>query len=142
MSRTPEQKLYDNLAEVMEPYWFAKRVEDRLGIGLPDLTFAMKKRRFSWMELKVLDKIPQENRKFDIAHFTAGQRAFGLESLRHGGASSWWMMTRLGDVDHLHRATIIDDMGEIKYSLWRNRAAWVGRIDFDTAPAIAKVLLG
>lgn len=143
MTRFPEQHLYDDLAAAMAPYWYAKRIEDRIGSGLPDLTFAGKRKRFAWMELKVMSKLPAENRLFDIPHFEAAQRAFGLEALRHGGASSWWLMTRLSDVDHLHRATIIDDMTEgIKYTLWRNKAAWVGRITSDSAPAIAKVILG
>lgn len=142
MSRFPEQTLWDNLSEVMTPYWFARRIEDRLGGGLPDVSFTANKKRFSWLELKVLSNLPAENRVFDIPKFTADQRGFGLECLRHGGASSWWLMTRCGDVDHLHRATIIDDLGVIKYSLWRNKAAWVGRVDFNTASAIAKVLLG
>lgn len=142
MSRMPEQTLWDNLREAMEPYWFAKRLEDRLGAGFPDVSFTGRRKRFSWIELKVMPKLPPENRVFDIPHFTADQRAFGLEALRHGGASCWWLLTRLGDVDHLHRATIIDQMGEIKYSLWRNKAAWTGRVDFNTAPDIAKVLLG
>ena len=126
----------------MEPYWFAKRLEDRLGAGFPDVSFSGKRKRFAWMELKVLPKLPQENRVFDIEHFTADQRAFGLEALRHGGASSWWLLTRMDTVDHLHRATIIDLMGDIKYSAWRNKAVWVGRVDFDTAPAIARALFG
>jgi len=124
----------------MGTLWFAKRVEDRLGSGLPDVSFAGKKRRYMWMELKCLPRLPQENRKFDIEHFTADQRAFGLESLRHGGASAWWMMSRLGGIDHLHRATIIDDLGEIRYSSFRNKAAWVGLVSPATAPEIAKIL--
>lgn len=141
-SRFPEQLAWDDLREALRPYWWAKRLEDRLGAGFPDLTFTGKKKGFRWMELKVLPDLPQENRKFDIRHFTSEQRAFGLEALRHGGASSWWLMTRLGGVDHLHKATIIDDLGEIKYSVFRNRAAWIGHIDAESAPLLAQLLLG
>lgn len=110
---------------------------------MPDVFFAGRKRRGAWMELKVLDRLPQENKKFDIPHFTADQRAFGLQMLQSGGANSWWLMTRLADVDHLHRATIIDDLGEVRYSVFRNRAAWVGRLTEtpDAADQIAKIIL-
>lgn len=138
--RLPEQLLWDDLREAMGTLWFARRVEDKLGPGLPDVSFAGRKRRYMWMELKALPKLPSENRTFDIEHFTAEQRAFGLQSLQHGGASSWWLMTRIDGIDHLHRATIIDDLGEIKYSAFRNKAQWVGRISPDTAPTIASIL--
>jgi len=138
--RLPEQKLWDSLREAMGTLWFARRIEDRIGAGLPDLSFALHKRRSAWMELKVLPRLPQENRVFDIPHFTAEQRAFGLNCLKYGGVSSWWLMTRLDGIDHLHRATIIDDLGEVKYSAFRNKAAWVGRITYEVGPALAKIL--
>jgi hypothetical protein len=138
--RLPEQLLWDDLREAMGTLWFARRIEDRLGGGLPDVAFAGKKRRYSWMELKVLPRLPQENRIFDISHFTPEQRAFGLASAQHGGNSSWWLMTRLDGVDHLHRANIIDDLGESKYSVFRNKAAWIGRISPEVAPSVAKIL--
>jgi hypothetical protein len=124
----------------MGTLWFARRIEDKLGAGLPDLAFAGKKRRYSWMELKALPRLPQENRIFDIPHFTPDQRAFGLVSAQYGGNSSWWLMTRIDGVDHLHRANIIDDLGVVKYSLFRNKAAWIGRISHEVAPQIAKIL--
>ena len=80
--RLPEQLLWDDLRDAMGTLWFARRIEDKLGPGLPDLSFSGKRKRFSWMELKVLPKLPQENRIFDIDHFMADQRGFGLSSLR------------------------------------------------------------
>jgi hypothetical protein len=138
--RKPEQALWDDLRGAMGTLWFAKRIEDRIGSGAPDVAFALKKKRFGWMELKVLPKLPQENRIFDIAHFNADQRAFGLQSLKYAGASGWWLLTRAGGVDHLHRATIIDDLGAIRYSVFRNKAAWVGRINVSTASDVTKIL--
>jgi hypothetical protein len=140
MRRLPEGLLWDDLRDAMGTLWFARRIEDKLGAGLPDVSFAGKKRRYAWMELKVVQRQPKEDRAFDIEHFTAEQRAFGLQSLQSGGASSWWLMTRTDTVDHLHRATIIDDLGEVKYSVFRNRAAWVGRISPDVAGDIARIL--
>lgn len=141
--RKPEQKLWDDTRDTMGNLWFARRIEDRIGAGLPDVFFAGRKRRGAWMELKVLPKLPQEGRKFDIPHFEPEQRAFGLQMLMAGGANSWWLMTRLGDVDHLHRATIIDALGEINYSVFRNRAVWIGRLRESPGAAeqIAKLIL-
>jgi len=138
--RLPEQKFWDDLRETMRGQWFARRVEDRLGAGLPDLLFALRKRRSAWMELKVLPKLPAERRVFDIEHFTADQRGFGLSMRDNGGVNSWWLMTRMGDVDHLHNASIIDHIGEINYKLFRNKAKWVGRLSPDHAESIADVL--
>lgn len=126
--RLPEQRLWDDLRGAMGGVWFARRIEDRLGAGVPDLSFALKKRRAGWMELKVLPRLPAERRLFDIDHFTADQRGFGLSMREHGGNTSWWLMTRCGDVDHLHNASIIDSLGRINYKTFRNRAAWVGRL--------------
>lgn len=126
--RFPEQRLWDDLSVAMGGLWFARRIEDRLGSGLPDVFFAGRKRRGAWMELKVLPNLPQENRIFDIPHFTADQRGFGLQMLQSGGASSWWLFTRTGTVDHLHRATIIDALGEQTYAYFRSKTAWRGRI--------------
>lgn len=139
-TRLPEQALWDDLRDAMGTLWFAKRIEDRLGAGVPDVSFAGKKRRFAWMELKVLPKLPAENRVFDIPKFYAEQRAFGLQSLKYAGAQGWWLLTRCGDIDHLHRATIIDDLGLIRYSVFRNKAAWVGRVNVSTTADIAKIL--
>lgn len=143
-TRLPEQMLWDDLRTRMGNLWFARRVEDRLGAGFPDIFFAGKKKRAAAMELKVLPKLPQETRKFDIPHFTAEQRGFGLQMLESGGASSWWLMTRCGDLDHLHRATIIDCLGEITYSVFRNKAAWVGRLPSspNADRQIASILFG
>lgn len=93
------------------------------------------------MELKVLPTLPAETKKFDIPHFTADQRGFGLNCLEHGGASSWWLMTRCKDVDHLHRATIIDDLGEVTYKTFRNKAVWTGRIPSTNPLQLLSVLL-
>lgn len=139
--RFPEQRLWDDLREAMAPHWFARRIEDKLGAGLPDLFFAGRKRRGAWAELKVLPNLPQENRVFDIGHLTPEQRAFGLQMLEAGGANSWWLILRTGDVDHIHRATVIDYLGESTYATFRNKAAWKGRISAATAPAIAAVIL-
>lgn len=141
--RLPEQKLWDDLRDSMAPYWFARRIEDRLGAGLPDLMFIINrsKRRTSWMELKVLPSLPNERRMFDIPHFTADQRGFGLTVLEHGGAVAWWLMTRCGDVDHLHNATIIPELGSISYKVFRNKAAWVGRISPAQAATVKVKLL-
>jgi hypothetical protein len=126
--RLPEQKLWDDLRDCMGSRWFARRIEDRLGGGVPDLTFALKKRRAGWMELKVLEKLPPERRVFDIGHFTADQRAFGLQMREYGGLSSWFLLTRCGDVDHLHNPSVIDMLGEDNYKTFRNRALWAGRL--------------
>jgi hypothetical protein len=121
----------------MALHWFARRIEDKLGAGLPDVFFAGRKRRGAWMELKALPNLPQEHRLFDIAHFTPEQRAFGLQMLESGGANSWWLWTRTADIDHLHRATIIDLLGESTYTTFRAKAAWVGRV---TAPGAAEAV--
>jgi hypothetical protein len=140
--RLPEQRLWDDVRNSMGNRWFAKRIEDRLGAGLPDVYFAGRKKRGAWMELKVLPNLPQEHRKFDIAHFTPDQRAFGLQMLQHAGANYWWLMTRLGPVDHLHRATIIDFVGEVQYSVFRKKAVWVGDVTAPgSADAIADLIL-
>ena len=139
--RLPEQRLWDDLRDAMGTRWFARRIEDRLVAGVPDLFFCGKKRRGAWMELKVLPNLPQEGRRFDISHFTPEQRAFGLQMLISGGASSWWLMTRCGDVDHLHRATVIDMLGEVTYSVFRNKAVWVGRINAESAASIGLAIL-
>jgi hypothetical protein len=141
-AREPEQRLWDDLRNSMGNRWFARRVEDRLGAGLPDVFFAGRKRRGAWMELKVMPNLPLENRKFDIPHFTPDQRGFGLQMLQSGGANSWWLMTRLGMVDHLHRATIIDYLGEVTYRVIRKKAVWVGDITAPgSADAVADIIL-
>lgn len=138
--RLPEQKLWDDLRNSLGGGWFPRRIEDKLGGGLPDLSFTGRKRRCAWMELKVLPNLPAEGgiRKFDIAHFSAEQRGFGLEISRHGGQSAWWLMTRVGPIDHLHRANVIDMLGEVNYTTFRKRAVWFGDV---TKPAAAQVIL-
>ena len=140
--RLPEQRLWDDLRECMGSVWFARRIEDRLGGGVPDVSFAIGKRRGAWMELKVIDRMPAERRIFDIPEFRADQRAFGLQMREHGGMSSWFLMTRCLDVDHLHNASVIDTLGEDNYKTFRNRALWVGRLtDPEACSAIANKLL-
>lgn len=138
--RLPEQKLWQDIKDSLGSGWWPRRIEDRLAAGLPDVAFTGQKRRWSWMELKVLPKLPLEGgiKTFDIAHFTAEQRGFGLEAYRHGGQSAWWLLTRCDTVDHLHRATFIDQLGQVNYTAFRKKAAWVGRV---SAPGSADKIL-
>lgn len=146
--RLPEQRVWDDLRVAMGNLWFARRVEDRLGAGVADVTFAIGKRRAGWLELKQLMDLPSERRKFDFAldHFTPDQRGFGLAMRDAGGITSWWLLTRTGPregsfVDHLHNSRIIDDLGEINYATFRNRSAWIGRLTHpDSGRQIAAAL--
>lgn len=128
--RKPEQRLWDDLSQAMGGSWHARRIEDRLGAGLPDVVFTGQKRKWAFMELKQVPVLPQEGgrKPFDLPGLTADQRGFGLEAFRHGGAHSWWLMTRVGSVDLLHRPSIIDQLGTINFTTFRKKAAWVGKL--------------
>ncbi len=143
--KLPEQKLWQDTKDALGGGWWARRVEDTLNSGLPDVAFTGRKRRWSWMELKVMPKLPPENglKMFDIPHFNPYQRGFGLEAHRHGGQSAWWLLTRCDTVDHLHRATIIDLLGQVNYTTFRKKAAWVGRISTpNSAAGVLDLLFG
>lgn len=128
--RLPEQRVWDDLRGTLGGMWHARRIEDRLGSGAPDVVFAGRKRRWSWMELKQIPVLPVEGgrRLFDLPNFTPEQRGFGLEAARHGGQGAWWLYTRCGDLDHLHRANVIDMLGTVNYTTFRKKAAWAGKL--------------
>lgn len=86
--RKPEQKLWDQLRNVMVGRWRANRIESRLEQGVPDVYFGISRDLHGWIELKVLPEYPKKpTTLIEIPHYTSWQanwhwthRDFGTQS--------------------------------------------------------------
>jgi len=80
----------------MKPYWRAKRIENPVGAGTPDVYFTTLVGSMGWMELKSIPSWPKkENTLLKIRHFSPEQRLF---MKLHGRAgANVWMFLRVHD---------------------------------------------
>ena len=76
MSKKPEILMWSKLRRIMGGSWLATRHEDRLNLGVPDVSYTIKNTN-GWIEMKQIEKWPAKSTTpIKIKHFTAQQRQF------------------------------------------------------------------
>ena len=90
-----ETSLWNTFKRNMKPYGVYDRHEDKLNLGVPDVSYVMRNRISGWIELKYVVEYPKrENTLFRIKHFTQEQKAW----LRRRGTAgdNCWLLLQVG----------------------------------------------
>jgi len=94
-----ESTFWAYLRKGMKGYWHAQRHEDKLTLGIPDVSYGMRGVG-GWVELKYLHNWPKmKDTVVTIDHYTSEQRKW----LRHRGRHDQhcWLFLRVGRDDFM-----------------------------------------
>jgi len=100
--RLPEQRLWDYLRRGMAGRWDAQRHEDRLAVGVPDLSYGCGGAD-GWIEMKAASRWPARESTPLRVELRPGQRAW-LAARARAGSGRCWILLRVGSgrsADHL-----------------------------------------
>jgi hypothetical protein len=88
--------MWSHLRKKMAPHWQADRHEDKLNLGVADVSFAMNGCWHGWMELKHIHEWPKRaSTVVRIDHFTHEQRLW--LRLKGEAAGNTWLLLNVGD---------------------------------------------
>jgi len=74
MAKGPEAIFWSWLSANMSAYWVVQRHEDKISVGIPDLSYAINGVD-GWIELKAYNKWPTDK----LPHYTAKQKNWLIE---------------------------------------------------------------
>jgi len=128
-----ESSLWKTLYTNMKPFWEAERIENAVGIGVPDVYATMNSGRMVWIELKHVHYWPKkETTQLKIKHYTPQQRSF---IRRHGkkGANVYILLQVERDYFLLtwQAALRIGEMVPNDYYNSDDIAYWKNRINYE-----------
>jgi len=90
-----ESTFWAYLRRGMKGYWHAQRHEDKLTLGIPDVSYGARKAN-GWIELKYLPAWPKQAKtEVKIEHYTTEQKRWLRNRGQYGGLC--WLFLRVGD---------------------------------------------
>lgn len=111
-----ETKFWGKISMAMSGAWDAQRHEDKISLGIPDVSFGFKGKN-GWIELKYLEDYPKkESSPIRIKHFTPEQKIW-LEVRQMFGGNCWVLIGISKDI-YLFKA---EDLTGIGVNLNRNQ---------------------
>lgn len=132
-----EKSMWEVIRRNMKGSWTVDRHEDRVTLGVPDLSYAMNdgtRKVQGWIELKCIDKFNNDmNSVTPIKHFTGVQRRW-LKTRQEVGGSTWlflkvgrntWMLFK-GDVAAENVGRVSEyKLREVATGVWDDHMNWI-----------------
>lgn len=116
-----EQKSWERLRGVVGKRWHATRHEDKINLGVPDISFGCNDVQ-GWIELKAVEKMPEPSVVLRLNCYTAHQKLWLLERGNAGG--NCWLLVRVECVWFLFNHLSAQKITNMKF------AEFVGAADF------------
>lgn len=110
----------------------ATRHEDKLQLGIADLSFVSNSGTHGWMELKKLHEWPKRSSTIvRVPHYTEHQRIWLKKKGDAGGNT--WLLIKVGRDVLLFDWHVAQRVGEMiqKDMFSTARAYWIGKMDYD-----------
>lgn len=135
-----ESDLWEHVREGMRSRWHAQRHEDKHSKGIPDVSYAMRRKTDGWVEMKFLPEYPTVSRHksekpwdFKLDHFTPEQRNW-MNLRDDHSAGRIFLLARLGTSHIIWQWRRVRYMwGSMPFFALEEKASglWLGRgIDF------------
>ena len=112
----PEHKYWNKYIEPrMRTAWDAQRHEDKISLGIPDVSFGICSSNFEkingWIELKYVKEYPKrETTPVKLPHFTPFQRNWLKKRQRYGG--NCWLLFGVHDDNFIFEGNQTDGVGK------------------------------